>query len=76
MRACAAFLNFEERDPEETDADCSDADDGGGEEEEGEEEEEYVVYGEDFGGDDEDVVDGLEDVDVAEDAVGVVSLGM
>ena len=58
---CLAFPDGEDFKPEEADADGGDADDGAAEEVEGEEEEEDVVYGEDFGGFDEDPVGRVED---------------
>ena len=65
------LANLEDGDPQEADASGRDADNRGGEEEENEEEEHNIVDGEDLGGLDEDVVERLEDVDVAEDVAAV-----
>ena len=61
-----SLADFEQRDPEEADADCRDAEDCGGEEEEREKEEDDVVDGEDFAREGEEPVDGVEDLGFAE----------
>ena len=71
LRRGVAFADLEYGEPEEADACGGNAHDRGGEEEEHKKQEQDVVDGEDLGGLDEDPVDRLEDVDVAEDVAAV-----
>jgi hypothetical protein len=59
-----ASANAENSDPQNSNADCGEADNAGEEKKEDQDQENDIVDWEDFGGLDQDPVDGLEDVDV------------
>ncbi|CRK33933.1 hypothetical protein BN1708_006202, partial [Verticillium longisporum] len=72
LRRRAALADLEDADPEEADADGGDAGDGAAEEEQDEEGHEDVVDGEGARRLEEDPVDGLENVEVAEDVAAAL----
>src|SRR5205823_5738955 len=64
LRGCMASANAENSDPQNSNADCGEANNAGEEKNENQDQENDIVDWEDFGGLDQDPVDGLEDVDV------------